>query len=652
VFEAWFFRIDGSRDFQNTMSRSPLDIAFLVPFEPLAGDWVDPKSREILAAQAPFVRARHRVEELLGVFPEGIAPRAHRSLTAITLATSLARAHLSFRALDPGVAPLSAWRTWIERLAADRPRVVGISSTFVTDGYWIATLCALVRRILPESRLVVGGYYYAENAEEFLSLDADVLCIGEGERRIVQIVEATRDGAKLDGIPGLYLREHGHLRYTGDPEPLSLDEQPLPDWSLASRIEPSVDLERDALEHCAETQRGCIFKCEYCTFRTLAAPIEGSVDRGVRAILDAARGRGDVFVVDATLTSPRERFVRLLEALVAKGGSPLPIGAFARVSDLDDEVCGLMARAGFRHVRIGQESGDQRMLNAMKKGTRLDQVAPAIASLGKHGLAAFMFFIFGFPGETRESLAATRRLARSINDGHESAPVVLGIAHAVFRSQALAGIRQRGVLSGPHRYGYEHLEVTPSQAMEAGVHTFLEVSRVAHAPVDHTVSGPIWGLYDSHERVGADRLAFFRWGKAVDRAIALFLEEDLEGKPLDGRELARLRERILAGISTQARRHGALGRLRMRFVHRAKWRALDNWARCEGTPGVLTRTALAWEAGNSVGQFQAAYEAFRRGEYPRLGYASTAGTIDESTAANHLIELGVSTGRRRLAKAR
>jgi hypothetical protein len=110
------------------------------------------------------------------------------------------------------------------------------------------------------------------------------------------------------------------------------------------------------------------------------------------------------------------------------------------------------------------ESGDGIALGARRR-TRLDQVAPAIAALGRHGLAAFMFFMYGFPGETRESLAATRRLARSLNDGHESAPVVLGITHTEFRRQALAGVRQRGVLNGPHRYDYEHLEVTPSEAI-------------------------------------------------------------------------------------------------------------------------------------------------------------------------------------------
>jgi hypothetical protein len=634
------------------MAGPELDIALLVPFQPLPGGWVDPKIRGALAStQLPFLKARHRLAELIGVFPERAERRPHRSLTAVALATSLARAGLRWRVMDPGAVPLGVWRKRLEQLRADRPRLLGISSTFVVDGYWLATLCALARRILPESQLVVGGYYYAENAEEFLSLDADVLCVGEGEKRIVQIVESVRDGAPLDRIPGLYLRERGRLRYTGDPEPLALDEQPLPDWSLSPRIEPPVDADHDAFEHSVETQRGCIFKCEFCTFRTLAAPVEMSIDRAVRGILEASRGRGEIFIVDATLTSPKDRFKRLLGRLIEAGGSRLPLGAFARVSDLDDEICALMRRAGFRHVRIGQESADQRMLNLMKKGTRVDQIAPAIDALAKNGLFAYMFFVYGFPGETRESLEATKRLARTINDAHRDAPVVQAIMPTVFKSQAFAGVRQRDILAGPDRYGYEHLEITPQQAGLARIETFLELSRIAHAPLDISVSTPVWALFDA-EAAASDPMAFFRWGKAVDRGIAAFLEEDLEGKKPNASELRRLRERILAGILPASRRASRYHQLPARIAHRAKWRIMKNWAEREPTPGILTRSVLALETGRSTGRLEEAYRALRDGKYPRLGFVSHYDTRDEGAAAERLVQLGVSIGRQRLARMR
>jgi hypothetical protein len=147
------------------------DVAVLVPFEQLPGSWTDPVVRSELApARLVAVRASHKVAELLGVAEAAPFPATHRSLTSIALATSLERAGLRWRVIDPGAISLGDWRRWLERLRTDPPRAVAISSTFIVDGYWLATLCELARRALPESRVVVGGYYYATDARKFLSV--------------------------------------------------------------------------------------------------------------------------------------------------------------------------------------------------------------------------------------------------------------------------------------------------------------------------------------------------------------------------------------------------------------------------------------------------------------------------------------------------
>jgi anaerobic magnesium-protoporphyrin IX monomethyl ester cyclase len=633
-----------------------LDVAALVPFENQPASWVDPTVRAAFApTRLVAVRARDRLVELLGVRGQGGVAVPHRSLTAITLATAFERADLSWRVLDPGAVPLGDWRRKLERLKADRPRVVAISSTFVIDGFWLGSLCELVRRILPESRLAVGGYYYATDAKQFLSLDADVLCVGEGERRIVQIIRGIRDGKSLDDIPGLYLRAAGgRIRYTGDVEPLPLDELPLPDWSLSSRIDPPVDPERESLDYSVETQRGCVFKCEFCTFRTLAAPVHASVERAVRAIRNVeGRGGGTLFVVDATGTSPRDRWRRVLERLIEQGGSPLPMSLYARVSDLDDDVCALMKKAGVQSVRIGQESGDQRVLNAMRKGTRVDQVAPAVAALGRHGIAASVYFFYGFPGENEESLANTRRLLRTINDGHERSPVVHGISVGVFDFQNLAAVQQREVLKDVgHRFGWEKLSITPARAAEAALETYLELSRIPHAPcTTFDVGGFLWNLYDE-TLIAQDSLSFFRWAKAVDRGIGVFVEEELEGKRPRPGDLRKLKEEILSGVPARRIGVGPLRRARMQVRHRATWRMLEEWSSRDRDVGLLTRAALGWEVWNTTRRLADAGRAVRAGRYPSLGFvpASEEAPVPHA-AAERLIELGMATGRRKLVKA-
>ena len=83
---------------------------------------------------------------------------------------------------------------------------------------------AVVRDALPGTKVILGGYYYTSDAADFLSMDADVFCIGAGEGRFERVVQGLRDGTSLDGIPGLYLREpDGGLRNTGRAEDPPLD---------------------------------------------------------------------------------------------------------------------------------------------------------------------------------------------------------------------------------------------------------------------------------------------------------------------------------------------------------------------------------------------------------------------------------------------
>lgn len=636
-----------------------LDIALLVPIQSRHSAWGDSDLRTYVApSQLVVVRARDRLLEHLGadVRVESVPQTgAHRSLTAVVLATSLERAGLAWHAIDPGWLPLSGWRARLLELRGQRPRLVGISSTFVTDGFWIGTLCALVRRILPDAKIVVGGYFYATDTRLFLSLDADILCVGEGEVRIVSITEAVRDGRSLAGIPGLYLRgTDGVVRYTGNAEPLVLDAVPLPDWSLSRRIDPPVDPRSEAIDHQTETQRGCIFKCQFCTFRTLAAPVLGSVDRAVERILDAAQdGIGTISLADATATYPRERWRNILLRLIELGGSPVPISAYARVSDLDDEVASLMARAGVRLVRIGQESGDQRVLNLMRKGTRIDDVTPAVQALGRHGIKAVMFMMHGFPGETEESIRATRRLLETVNDGHEHSPVVYMTRIGLFDHQDFAGVHEHENLQDVGRYGWSRLAITPGRAWEAAVETYLALSRIPHAPYTGLdAGGALFRLFGTTEANHYDS-AFFSWAKAIDRGIGIFVEEELEGRRVPRAELSEILERILAGIPSQVRTQTVLQRGVLAARNRIAWRMMTEWAHeSENGVGLLTRLALGLDVGRSTASVWDAAEAFRTGRYPELGILAAPAVqraCDE--AAGQLLRLGQSTGQRRLKRA-
>lgn len=620
-----------------------LDAVVLVPFQPYSGHAIEPQYRNTLGSQLypHILEGYSEFARFVGrdlTFRPGNRPAfggdgpvefpVHRSLTAVALATLLERAGLRWEVLDPGQQEIRWWRKQLEALAPRRPRCVGVSTTFVLGGRWLRALLAVVRDVLPGARVILGGYYYTSDAADFLSMDADVFCIGAGEGRFERVVQGLRDGASLDGIPGLYLREpDGGLRNTGRAEDPPLDTLAPPDWSLVDRIAPPRDGRRDLLDVGLETQRGCVFKCEFCTYRTLAPPNIMDVDLAVERVLATrAIPRAIVRLTDSTATFPHARWESFMERLAARGGSPHPLWVYARVSDIAERTAGLMAAAGVREVFIGQESGDQRVLGLMRKGTHVRQVRPALEALQRNGIWAFMAFIHGFPGETAESIGNTRALIASLNEGFpEDRPAVAWYNANPFLTQDFASVTERtdSMRRGVRYLGFDEGANTSRRMSEESVVTMLAASRVPHAPVFvHMLT-----LLDSLSRAAVEpepavmghprRYAFQRWVKAVERGVVIFMERALEGRAPDLGELRRVRARVLEGYPG---REGLLRRGVTEVTHRvlpvvgrylrAEWSAEHR----EGV-GPATRVGLAAMALADTGRPAAALASLRTGEY-------------------------------------
>lgn len=203
-----------------------------------------------------------------------------------------------------------------------------------------------------------------------------------------------------------------------------------------------------------------------------------------------------------------------------------------------------------------------------------------------------------------------------------------------------------------HRYGYDELPIDSVRAADERLTTWLELARIPHAPASGFGSGlDLWSLYDGRRRV-AEPLSFFRWAKAVDRALSVFVEQELEGRTSRRGELSRLKAEILDALPG-SRVPSSLGdRAALRIRHRLTWRVLRTWAKGEESPGVITRSALGWEVGRAMGTLGDAWSAARSGSYPHLGKVADAEVVNQSeTEADRLVQLGIATGRRRLVKA-
>lgn len=636
-----------------------VDVLLVVPFEPASAALMDNKARmtQGVGLALPLALATHELESFVGRELDFWDPKnrptfdgermpfpVHRSTTAVTLATYLDAAGVTWQVVDPGVQELVYWRGVLAKARSRYPRVVAISTTFIVSAPWLKALVGLVRQELPRAKLVIGGYYYATNARQFLSLDADVFCVGEGELRLPDVICALRDGKPLERISGLFVRkDDGSLLRTGVAEPLDLSSLKGTDWSLAERIEPPIRLDTDDIEFTVETQRGCVFKCEYCTYRTLASPEALMPEEAVEAILATRISpRGYINMADSTATFPHERWEEIMRILASRGGSPHPIWAFARVSDINDERAALMARAGVRQLFVGQESGDQRMLNLMKKGTQVSLVKPAVAALARYGIRATFGFIHGFPGEDEHSLRASRALILGLNDGFEQDPVVPIYTVYPFLYMDFAQVTQRTDVQGSDHYlGYTGAGMSPKQALDAVLTTMIQVSRVPHAPAfaflfeaAPATSGIVIVSRPYRRQV-------FRWLKAVERGVAIFLERDVEGRRPNLAELRAVREAIIANYPVA--QHAAAVQARSRVKQVLMRRLAREWSREQKQgPGPLTRALLAGMAFKDAGRLAPALRALRTAEY---GLGERAGQdVVVQELARDLVQVALERG--------
>jgi len=158
------------------------------------------------------------------------------------------------------------------------------------------------------------------------------------------------------------------------------------------------------------TTRGCPFKCNWC-----AKPIYGSRynSRSPENVLEELQlltgkyGAEHIWFAD-DIFGLKPGWVPALSKLILAAGLKFRFKIQSRADLLlqDDQIAALAA-AGCENVWIGAESGSQKVLDAMDKGTTIGQIEQSTVLMKKHGIKPSFFIQFGYPGETKEDIALT-----------------------------------------------------------------------------------------------------------------------------------------------------------------------------------------------------------------------------------------------------
>ncbi|OAQ19907.1 B12-binding domain-containing radical SAM protein [Thermosulfurimonas dismutans] len=259
-------------------------------------------------------------------------------------------------------------------------------------------------------KVVLGGPHVTFMPDEAME-HADFVVRGEGERTVVELVEALSEGGPFDHIPGLSFRANGEGVHNPPREEfVDLNELPVPDFSLV----PGVSPERLKI-YPTMTSRGCPYGCVFCS--VIAMFGRKYRYRSTELILEELVGieRGQhVFFYDDNFAANRNRTKELLEGMIHNGfkgewSSQVRIDIYK-----DKELLKLMKKSKCYIVYIGLESVNPETLKAFRKGITYQEIEEGIRTLHAYGIRVHGMFVLGADTDTEETIWATLEFARAV----------------------------------------------------------------------------------------------------------------------------------------------------------------------------------------------------------------------------------------------
>jgi anaerobic magnesium-protoporphyrin IX monomethyl ester cyclase len=340
------------------------------------------------------------------------------SLSAAAKAQGFEVDLIDLRALD-------GWDHFREILAERDPDVIG--ATMMSVDYNPARQAvAIAKEVKPEIVTIIGGPHVTISLEDSLRIPhVDYLVTGEGEEtfpRLLELIEgndapphrvlrgATPD---LDAIPfadrDLFLDEWRKWGYDIDsPEVPFAQELPPPFATIIAG-------------------RGCIYNCAFCKPGEDYLFGKRTRRRGVDNVIAELHMLVDKYHLasfmfhDDCLTEDREWVMEFTEKYIAAGFN-LPFFCQTRADIVvkHEDMVARMAEAGLRGYFVGFESGNDRVLKFIRKGTTAKQNRQAARVCRKYGIAVWANYMLGLPTETKEEVMDTVRLMKEIDPDYYS----------------------------------------------------------------------------------------------------------------------------------------------------------------------------------------------------------------------------------------
>ena len=269
--------------------------------------------------------------------------------------------------------------------------------------------------------VIVSSSDSTDHYEQYLQEGANFILLGEAEQTLSELITAIDEQQNnFLSIAGLaYKQDNAVIKTVKRSVLKELDSLPFPAWDLVD-IAPYRKMwlkHKGYFSMNMATTRGCPFKCNWC-----AKPIYGNRYN--------ARSPQNV-VAELKMLKEKFNFDHIWFCDDIFGLKPGWVSEFADILEKEQLIFRFkiqaradlllqknyihdLARAGCENIWMGAESGSQKVLDAMDKGTTVEQIYQATQLLKKNNIHPSFFIQFGYPGETKEDIAKTIRMINEL----------------------------------------------------------------------------------------------------------------------------------------------------------------------------------------------------------------------------------------------
>ena len=314
---------------------------------------------------------------------------------------------------------LSIWDEVRSIIKEYKPTVVGIS-TMTPNFASACNVAQLVKEFDENILVIVGGPHPSIAGKSSMACPyIDIAVRGEGEKTIVDLLNAVSKSDCIDNVKGIMFRNGKHVIENVPQDYIqSLDTLCFP-FDNASEVLKDYEYYPITAFNNVFANRGCPYACSFCGSRGIWSKKVRfrPIDHLIAEIKNLQNmGVVSIYFCDDTFGVNKDWIVIFCNSLI-KHCFGLKWSCEIHANIIDDKVLSIMKKAGCYKIELGIESGNNDILEKMKKQITIEKALEACNKIRRHGLELHAYFMAGFPFETESTLNDTLNAINKI-DGH------------------------------------------------------------------------------------------------------------------------------------------------------------------------------------------------------------------------------------------